>query len=242
MLRLFLQPQKKGRQATPKKTQDVKVEDDEYAGSTDVDEPGLYELPVTGGEKKLEEVVLNTYFWEIITRFAFRKTLEKNVSGQQGHGCLLWCSEMMIMCFCVCLLVERHACFSVRSNIYWCYLINSPDGKKKNSTTVAGGLKNGNKNRMDWFPPADSRPQAWGTVDPPRSYFLYASCHPVGLRQSDGTEGGDVASCGKWKWNYDSRDFFCSLMLNKKRLSLVNVSLCHRMFFLLIGLINAAIN
>lgn len=33
-------PQKKGRQATPKKTQDVKVEDDEYAGSTDVDEPG----------------------------------------------------------------------------------------------------------------------------------------------------------------------------------------------------------
>lgn len=51
MLRLFLQPQKKERQATPKKTRDVKVEDDEYAGSTDVDEPGLYELTVTGGKK-----------------------------------------------------------------------------------------------------------------------------------------------------------------------------------------------
>lgn len=36
--------------------------------------------------------------------------------------------------------------------------------------------------------------------------------------------------------------FFCSELLNKKSLSLMNVLLCHRMFFLLIGLINAAIN
>lgn len=81
-----------------------------------------------------------------------------------------------------------------------------------------------------------------GLLAPSRSCFVYASCHPVGLRQSDGTEGGDVASCGKCKRNYDTRDFLCSELLNKKSLSLMNVSLCHRQFFLLIGLINAAIN
>lgn len=43
---LLLQPQKQKRQATPKKTQNIKKEDDEYAGSTDVDEPGLYRFTV----------------------------------------------------------------------------------------------------------------------------------------------------------------------------------------------------
>lgn len=39
---LFLQtPLKKQRQVTPKKTPEKRTEDDEYAGSTDVDEPGL---------------------------------------------------------------------------------------------------------------------------------------------------------------------------------------------------------
>lgn len=47
----FLQPQKKERQATPKKTPTVKVEDEEYAGSTDVDEPGWFEFTVMGGKK-----------------------------------------------------------------------------------------------------------------------------------------------------------------------------------------------
>ena len=42
---LFLQShQKQERQATPKKTPEKRDEDDEYAGSTDVDEPGLHEL------------------------------------------------------------------------------------------------------------------------------------------------------------------------------------------------------
>lgn len=39
-----MQPQKMERQATPKKTPTVKVEDDEYAGSTDVDEPGSFSI------------------------------------------------------------------------------------------------------------------------------------------------------------------------------------------------------
>lgn len=42
---LFLQThQKQERQATPKKTPEKRDEDDEYAGSTDVDEPGLHKL------------------------------------------------------------------------------------------------------------------------------------------------------------------------------------------------------
>lgn len=88
------------------------------------------------------------------------------------------CCDAVRWWLCVCLLVERHACFSVKSNIYWWYLINSPDGKKKPSTTVAGGLKNGNKNRMDWFPPADSRPLAWGTVGPFSVVFCICELSP----------------------------------------------------------------
>lgn len=44
---LFLQtPQKQERQVTPKKTPEKRNEDDEYAGSTDVDEPGLHQTPL----------------------------------------------------------------------------------------------------------------------------------------------------------------------------------------------------
>ncbi len=40
---LFLQtPQKQEKQVTPKKTPEKRNDDDEYAGSTDVDEPGLH--------------------------------------------------------------------------------------------------------------------------------------------------------------------------------------------------------
>lgn len=81
---LFLQPQRKERQATPKKAQDVKVEDDEYAGSTDVDEPGLYKFTVTRGKKKMEKVFPKAYFWEVITRFAFGETCGKRCIWSAG--------------------------------------------------------------------------------------------------------------------------------------------------------------
>lgn len=36
-------PEKQERQVTPKKTPEKRNEDDEYAGSTDMDEPGLHQ-------------------------------------------------------------------------------------------------------------------------------------------------------------------------------------------------------
>lgn len=89
MLRLSLQPQKKERQATPKKTQDVKVEDDEYAGSTDVDEPGLYELTVTGGGKKIGKSCSDYIHQRNNYQVFLWKNLGKHAPGHHGQGCLL---------------------------------------------------------------------------------------------------------------------------------------------------------
>lgn len=90
MLRLFLQPQKKERQATPKKTRDVKVEDDEYAGSTDVDEPGLYELTVTGGKKRIGKSC-SKY---ILLRNNYQVCLWKNL----GKSMLLVSRDTVVCC------------------------------------------------------------------------------------------------------------------------------------------------
>lgn len=55
---LFLQPpQKQERQVTPKKAQEMKNEDDEYACSTDVDEPGLLQITL-----KLTETQKSIFF------------------------------------------------------------------------------------------------------------------------------------------------------------------------------------